>query len=72
MLSVGATLCLAASATEKVSMVSLEILSTRYRCLPLSISAACRRERSETLEGIERFLVVVYSRTCAASAVWKE
>ena len=44
MLSVGATLCLAASATEKVSMVSLEILSIRNRCLPRSISAACRRE----------------------------
>ena len=26
----------------------------------------------ETLEGIERFLVVVYSRTCSASGVWKE
>ena len=44
MLSVGATLCLAATAREKVSMVSLEILSIRNRCLPRSIYAACRRE----------------------------
>ena len=27
---------------------------------------------SETLDGIERFPVVVYSRTCSASGVWKE
>ena len=27
---------------------------------------------SETLEGIERFLVVMYSRKCSASGLWKE
>ena len=26
----------------------------------------------ETLEGIKRFLVVVYSRTCSASGIWKD
>ena len=53
-------------------MVSLEILSIRDRCLSRSISAACRRELSETLEGIEGSLVVVYSRKCSASGVGKE
>ena len=44
MLSVGAALCLAASVTKKVRMVTLDILSIRIRCLPRYIYAACRRE----------------------------
>ena len=45
MLSVVATLCLAVSAREKSQHAQrLEILSIRNRCLPRSISAACRRE----------------------------
>ena len=72
MLSVGATLCLAASATEK------KPAWLAWRSCPsvidafLDLSLQPVDVSSETLEGIERFLVVVYSRTCSASGVWKE
>ena len=72
MLSVGATLSLAASATEKKSAW------LAWRSCPSAIDAFLDLSlqpvdvNSETLEGIERFLVVVYSRTCSASGVWKD
>ena len=44
--------------------------SVIYAFLDLSLQPV--DVRSETLEGIEMFLVVVYSRTCSASGVWKE
>ena len=72
MLSVGATLCLAASAMEKSQHGYQEILSIRIIDAFLDLFLQPVDVSSETLEGIERFLVVVYSRTCSANGVWKE
>ena len=44
MRSMGATMCLLPLLRENVSMVSVELLSIRNRCLPPPISPACRRE----------------------------
>ena len=69
MLSVGATLCLAASATKKSQHGYHGDLVHPHAFLVLSLQPA--DVSPESLEGIERFLVVVYSRTCSANGVWK-
>ena len=64
--------CLAASATEKKStwLALRSCPSAIYAFLDLYLQPV--DVSSDTLEGIERFLVVVYSRTCSASGVWTE
>ena len=44
--------------------------SVTYAFLDLSLQPVDMS--SETIERIERFLVVMYNRTCSASGVWKE
>ena len=71
MLSLGATLCLCCLGHGKKSAW----LAWRSRPSAidavLDISLQLVDVSSETREGIERFLVVVYRRTCSASGVWK-
>ena len=68
MLSVGATLGLYVPRPQIKSawLAWRSYPSVIYAFLDLSLQPV--DVRSETLEGIERFLVVMYSRTCSASA----